>query len=235
MKKISLFIYTIVILLIYQGDAFAQAAASPLNVDKKTFVSELAKLSQGVNEHILSVREKVEQLWRISPKQLSKSNLEWLGNLAKTYRITNWNPLSEQDWQKLLSRVDIVPTSLLLAQAAIESDWGKSRFATKGNNLFGQWCYKKGCGIVPLQRPPGSTYEVRKFSSISDAINAYVLNLNTNPTYKILREKRAELRNAEQPITGYALASGLVHYSQLGAAYVNVVRSVIARYQFNHY
>jgi Bax protein len=124
-------------------------------------------------------------------------------------------------------RVDEIPPSLALAQAAIESAWGTSRFAVQGNNLFGQWCYKKGCGLVPLRRDSGSRHEVAKFSSVTQSVNAYMRNLNTHRAYSDLRANRAQLKATEQNVTGHLLAANLLDYSELREVYVEEIRAVI--------
>lgn len=204
---------------------------------RQAFISELLELSTQCNNAILAKRKELLSLYetRMNGIWLSSGHLAWVNQLAEKYQVKNWNPDNKHDWDVLLSRVDIVPPSLLLAQAAIESAWGTSRFAVEGNNFFGQWCYRKGCGIVPLRRPHGASYEVRKFPTPLESVKAYISNLNTNATYHDFREKRAELRQANQPLSGYALASGLDRYSQLGEKYVGMVRGVIARYQLSTY
>ena len=83
---------------------------------------------------------------------------------------------SDQDIiNELILRVDVIPVSLALAQAANESAWGTSRFALEGNNVFGQWCYKKGCGIVPAERRSGATHEVKSFTSVERSVQALSL------------------------------------------------------------
>lgn len=200
-----------------------------MNAHQNTFITTLSQLSVKANQRILKKRKKIAQLEAVKTK-LTTNEKTWLAKTARSYKINDWQVNNKADWQKLLSRVDIVPTSLLLAQAALESAWGKSRFAKQGNNYFGQWCYEKGCGIVPLKRPAGRTYEVRRFSSIAASVNAYIKNLNTNRPYRELRAKRAALRAANESVTGYKLAAGLSHYSQLGERYVGIIRGMIKRY-----
>jgi Bax protein len=126
-----------------------------------------------------------------------------------------------------MRRVDTIPPSLVLAQAANESAWGSSRFAREGNNLFGEWTYKPGTGIIPAGRPAGATYEVRKFSSIYESIRSYMSNLNRNGAYRKLREIREILRDSNQPVTGMSLAQGLAKYSQRGNAYIVEIQAMI--------
>ncbi|MCF3648929.1 glucosaminidase domain-containing protein [Synoicihabitans lomoniglobus] len=128
---------------------------------------------------------------------------------------------------RLLRRVDIIAPSLVMAQAAIESAWGTSRFARQGNNLFGMRTYEPGTGIVPKRRPAGATWEVAAYDSVRGAIDNLAHNLNTNGSYRQMRSIRRDLRRRGAPITGSALAGGLVRYSEKGHEYISMVRSMI--------
>ena len=116
---------------------------------------------------------------------------------------------------------------MVLAQAAIESAWGTSRFARQANNLFGQWCFAPGCGIVPLHRPSDATYEVEKFPSVGAAVEAYYLNLNTHAAYRALRTIRRESRLQGKTLSGALMVAGLEKYSGRGIHYVEELRSMI--------
>jgi Bax protein len=129
--------------------------------------------------------------------------------------------------QLLLRRVDVIPPSLVLAQAANESAWGTSRFAQEGYNLFGQWCYQAGCGLVPDNRRPGDNHEVKSFASVEAAVDAYFQNLNTFPSYQYLRRIRQDLRLNELPIDGISLSEGLRSYSERGDEYIEELRRMI--------
>lgn len=128
---------------------------------------------------------------------------------------------------ELLIRVDIIPTSLALAQSANESAWGTSRFAREGNNYFGQWCFKKGCGLVPSLRPDGEIYEVAQFDSVRASVSSYFRNINTHAAYRQLREMRAQLRSENKVIAGSLLANGLASYSERGEEYINELKAMI--------
>lgn len=128
---------------------------------------------------------------------------------------------------ELLSRVDIIPESLVLMQAANESAWGTSRFAVEGFNFFGQWCFKEGCGIVPSSRTEGQLHEVAKFRSPAASISSYFYNLNTFHTYQSLRDIRARLRQSNKPLRGETLAEGLGAYSERGDDYIAEITSMI--------
>ena len=129
--------------------------------------------------------------------------------------------------KELDKRIGQIPESLALAQAAKESGWGTSRFSKQANNLFGQWCFTKGCGIIPARRSEGMTHEIRKFNSVGDAIEAYVKNLNTHRAYSSLREKRYSLLKEGKSPSGSELAITLTEYSERGAIYGEEVASLI--------
>ncbi len=117
---------------------------------------------------------------------------------------------------------------MVLAQAADESAWGRSRFALFGHNLFGQWCFLPGCGIVPKRRPKGAHYEVQRFNNENEAIASYFHNLNTGKSYRMLR---AQSRKNNKPLSGITLAQGLNHYSSRGIKYVREIQQIIRRYK----
>lgn len=158
---------------------------------------------------------------------LSEHEREWLMRLANVYGLEDESANEKQIVDALLLRVDEIPASLVLAQAANESAWGTSRFATEGNNIFGQWCYVEGCGIVPRRRVSGATHEVKTFASVEEAVQAYFLNINSNHSYDYLRELRAYMRSEEQPLDSLVLAFGLGAYSERGDHYVDEVQTMI--------
>ena len=129
----------------------------------------------------------------------------------------------------------MIPVSMLLAQAANESAWGTSRFAQKGNNFFGQWCFKAGCGIVPKMRPSGRIYEVARFNSPYDSVKSYLKNLNTNNGYKLFRKLRAMERETEGKLNGLVLAPGLINYSERKQKYVNSIKAIISRHNLEQF
>lgn len=121
---------------------------------------------------------------------------------------------------QLLTHVDTIPHALIMVQAANESSWGTSRFARLGLNFFGQWCFKKGCGLVPNSRNKDATHEVQAFKSVDESIDSYLMNLNTHAAYRHLRDIRAQLRTHNETVTAEKLAQGLVKYSERGDDYV---------------
>ncbi|PKH87316.1 glucosaminidase domain-containing protein [Colwellia sp. Bg11-28] len=142
-----------------------------------------------------------------------------LQTLIKAYRI-NKEASTLQQINDLLIRVDIIPTSLVLVQAANESAWGTSRFARIGLNFFGIWCYRTGCGMVPGGRNTGAKHEVAAFQSVDAAVSGYFNNINKHNAYHVFRTIRAELRAQDQALDAEILATGLLPYSERGVQYV---------------
>jgi Bax protein len=129
----------------------------------------------------------------------------------------------------LRRRVDVIPPSLTLAQAAIESGWGGSRFAQTANALFGQRSYDcESCGITPSGYESDPGFVVRGFPTILDSVRAYMRNLNTHPAYVELRRRRWRARQEGHALDGRDLAAGLLRYSERGRAYIADVRQIIA-------
>jgi len=160
---------------------------------------------------------------------LSGGEERWLRKLAAEYGIKKPAYEEKAFWPKLIMRVDIIPVELALAQAANESAWGTSRFAREGNNYFGQWCFRTGCGIVPARRAAGATHEVRRFSSASESVRSYMHNLNSSGAYAELRKIRSRMRRLSGEADAVELARGLVNYSGRGEAYVQSLQAMIRK------
>ncbi len=181
------------------------------------------------NEAILKERRWLAQL----PDSITKKNQATLVVLAKKYKVkaVGFNDIIEQ----LLIRVDTIPASLVLAQAANESAWATSRFARQGNNLFGQWCYVKNCGLIPKQRGKGENHEVAQFKSVQQSIESYMRNLNSQYSYEDLRTLRQQLRISKNVVSGYQLAQGLLKYSTRREAYVKEIQAMIKHNGLSQY
>jgi Bax protein len=152
---------------------------------------------------------------------LTGADVEWLARLGREYGV------QPDNLSKLMARVDVVPPSLALAQGAIESGWGTSRFAQEGNAPFGQWTTQDYDGLVPRAREAGKTHKVRAFETIGESVASYLRNLNTHRAYREFRERRAAFRMENKPLESLPLALSLASYSQKGAHYVNLLRRVI--------
>lgn len=192
---------------------------------KERFFAFLRPIIEQQNERVLEDRGRLEQLAAEGdPGWLDR---RWLHGLAEDYGLDPEEYEDDTLITALLRRVDAVPVSLALAQAAKESGWGTSRFARKGNNFFGQWCYEPGCGLVPRARGAGRSHEVRAFDSPRDSVASYLRNINTHPGYRELRRARAGLRAAGRPLSGLVLAEQLHRYSERGQPYVEEIKGLI--------
>ena len=202
---------------------------SDVETKKREFFGFLKPLVDQENERLLYVRRRLGFIQdHVRFKQnLPASDRQWLADVAKEFRVENVDTADPEFWNTLLRRVDVLPVDLVLVQAANESAWGTSRFAREGNNLFGQWCFRPGCGIVPSGRPDGATYEVAAFDSISESISSYMHNLNTGRVYKDLRKIRAKCRAEGRRPEASELAKGLTRYSERGMAYVTEIRAML--------
>ena len=190
---------------------------------KRVFISLMLPLVLEANERVLRTRARVllYQAKLAAGKTLSESQAADLARIAADYDV------APDRLDLLLSRVDAVPPSLALAQAAIESGWGTSRFVREGNAPFGQWTTGDQRGIVPAAREDGKTHKVRSFDRLLDSVHAYLLNLNTNRAYGHFRVLRAQMRAAARPLDGYGLVPGLTAYSERKEKYLGLLRQVI--------
>ncbi len=183
------------------------------------------------NELILDDRNRLKTI--ASKASVTNKDLLWLLPLAVKYSVVNEKAttIDRKQLETLIHRVDIIPPSLAMAQAADESGWGTSRFAEQGNSLFGQWTWG-GKGIASKGKQIGKgNYKVASFDHPIDSIAAYMLNLNTQHSYADFRNKRAALRRQGKEITGLALVGSMVHYSQHGKTYVHDLENLI---HYNH-
>lgn len=199
---------------------------------KEAFFDYLFPRIALANQRILTLREQVKAL--AEKDSLTPAEGAFLSQQAERLRVEE--PLgSDAFFSLLLRRLDYIPPSLVLAQAANESAWGTSRFAREGNNLFGQWCFSRGCGLVPSDRNSGARHEVASFESPYRSVHSYVTNLNRHPSYQALRIERAQLRAENQNPTGPALVSGLQAYSERGEEYIAEILSMMRYNNLQHY
>ena len=172
--------------------------------------------------HVLKANEEIAaeraRLLRIRTP-MSAEDRVWLSWIADRY--------GTEDPAELARRIDVIPPSLALAQAAEESGWGTSRFAHEGNALFGQRTVAEEMGLVPLARTAAEGVRVRAYDSLGAAVRSYARNLNTHPAYAEFRRARAEARAKGTAPSGHSLAETLVRYSERGEAYVSSLRAII--------
>jgi len=186
---------------------------------KKLFIKVILPLIIYENNQIDEDRDFLNQILR--EKNITPEESQWLDKKFTEYKVSNKNI------EELKVKMDIIPPSIALAQAAYESGWGTSRFAMEGNSLFGVRTWQKGKGMVPLERDEQSNFEVKSFKIIRASISAYKKNLNTHASYKEFREARAEQRNKKNKISGLELAKFLDKYSEIGYEYADRLQKII--------
>jgi Bax protein len=200
-------------------------------IRKAVFIKSILPIILRVNEEVLERRTRLEALQRKASlgRDFSAAEKAWLGETAALY------DLKTPDVPELLRRVDLVPPSLALAQAALESGWGTSRFAQKGNALFGQKIFIESSAAMPsYDRDGNEAFRMRSFDDVFGSVRSYVHNLNSHPAYADFRKLRADMRrktmadrNDFGPTGGDALAKTLVSYSERGADYITDVRNLM--------
>lgn len=196
---------------------------------KSRFFNWLLPEVERENDRLMELRDEILVL---QDEYEAGNPLTWderrlLKVLAARFESPVADPGDPLFFSELLTRVDRVPASLVLAQAAWESGWGTSRFARRGFNLFGHWCMEPGCGLVPGERPEDAGHEVAVFDDVRESVRKYLRNLNSHPAYREFRAKRAELRNQGLPVTGPALVGTLDDYSERGDAYVHDIQRLM--------
>tara|TARA_B100000029_G_scaffold511326_1_gene605041 strand:+ start:757 stop:1959 length:1203 start_codon:yes stop_codon:yes gene_type:complete len=190
------------------------------NKKRDLFIKIILPLILDENEKITQDRKK---LFKILGKDFNTAGERvWLKRRFKEYKI------DDQDLAKLKMRMDIIPVSIALAQAANESGWGTSRFALEGNALFGQWTWSKK-GIKPKNQDPNASHKVLQFQILKASVKAYKNNLNTHNAYKEFREARAQLRQEGKQIIGLDLTKYIKNYAAIGEKYVTIIEDIIER------
>jgi len=189
---------------------------------KKSFLQFMKPIVEKENRRVMQERGRL-LAWRKN----NAFEAAVLKSIAQRYQVQWMGKADGRFWRTILDRVDEIPTALVLIQAANESAWGNSRFARQANNYFGQWCFTKGCGLVPLRRNVGATHEVQKFATVDLSVRAYIHNLNTSSSYKLFRNLRHSLRRQHKPLDAEFLAMGLKDYSERGMDYVRIIQNMI--------
>jgi Bax protein len=187
---------------------------------KRIFIQILLPIVLSENEKIITDRRK---LATIINRKSFKKDADWLNEKFQQYKVKNNNP------KELLLKMDIIPPSLAIAQAAYESGWGTSRFAIEGNALFGQWSWRENNGMIPEDRGEDEKHKISKFNQIRYAVSAYENNLNTHPFYEEFRKERARQRvgRLSGSISGMKLIEHVHKYSIRGNDYVLGLKKII--------
>jgi len=185
---------------------------------KNLFIQIILPLVIGENDSIKIDRRKLFSI--LNKSKNTKAEQEWLNVKFKQYGVVN------KDLSTLKVRMDEVPVSMAIAQAAKETGWGTSRFAQEGNALFGQWTWS-GEGIKPADAEDDSTHKVMRFKVLQASVKAYQRNLNTHSSYKDFRSARAELREKGKKLDSMILTEYLDKYAETGKVYVKILQQII--------
>ena len=187
---------------------------------RELFIKIILPLILAENDKITQDRKK---LFKILSKNFNTvGERVWLKRRFKEYKI------EDRDLSKLKIRMDIIPVSIALAQAANETGWGTSRFALEGNALFGQWTWSKK-GITPKNQDANQSHKILQFQILKASVRAYKNNLNTHNAYQEFREVRAQLREEDKRIIGLDLTKYLKNYASIGEKYVAILDDIIER------
>ena len=185
---------------------------------KDLFIQIVLPLIIKENNYIRLDRKKLFSV--LSKNKNTNREKNWLNSKFKQYGVIN------KDLSTLKIRMDEVPVSMAIAQAAKETGWGTSRFAQEGNALFGQWTWS-GDGIKPASADNDSKHKVMKFKVLQASVKAYQRNLNTHSTYKDFRSARAELRDQDKKLDSIILSEYLNKYAETGQEYVKILQQII--------
>ena len=177
---------------------------------------------------------------KFARKELNKNETDEIIRLSKKYKL-DYSEINTKLFRKLKQRINIIPVSLALGQAIIESGWGQSRFATEGNALYGQWTTSEDKGIIPQDRDEDKTHAVLKFKNLSESVEAYMFNINTHQAYynfRVIRRIDERIKYTD-PIS--MKVKYLAAYAEIGDKYVDKLELIIAsnnlqefdRFKFN--
>ncbi len=189
-----------------------------VKLKKETFIKIVLPLVVAENERILEDRYKLNKI--TSTKMTTDQEKQWLRQKFLEYKVKKGSV------EELKNRMDIIPVSIALAQAAKESGWGTSRFALEGNAIFGQWTWN-GKGIEPLFKDKSKSHKILRFPILRASVKAYKNNLNTHKSYSKFREKRKLLRNKNKKVNGLELTKTLGSYAETGSEYTKILSQII--------
>ncbi len=201
-----------------------------LTEPKKNFVKTLLPLISYENQNILLERSKLKNIktFMDNNNTLSKADLVFLNKISKKYKLKTIDKHKYDIVNELLDLVDIIPNSIVLAQAANESGWGTSRFATEFNALFGEYTYNHSDGVVPLLRKKGEKHLVKAFESVDKSVQSYFNNLNSHYAYKSFRKVRKIMREKNNFSNLKLLVKELDSYAE-DVNYIKTINSIIDR------
>jgi len=203
--------------------------------DKQAFIKRVATAVELANCHIYQDRITLKTYYQQISNHRTSGNQKIPAGLLALAASYDVDMQQKNAWEIIFLRIDIVPPSMAIAQAIIESAWGTSRFAVQGDNYFGVHCYQQGCGIVPKRHAGKTIFEVKRYASLAASAEDYMHNINTHAAYKALREQRRLARLDGSLLIGYDLLAGLTHYSALGEAYATQLAAIMKTNQLTGY
>ena len=196
------------------------------------FFEYIYNMTENQNNKILEERTFIKKILSSNLLNINTKSEEFkkLLEIKKKYRIKKLYNITSY-----MKKIDIIPPSMSLAQAAIESGWGKSRFIQEANNIFGHWTYNPKIGMIPEQREADAKHFIRIFKTLQASIDAYMLNLNRNRAYKSFQKKRFSLRSKNKNPSGLALSQTMTNYSGIGEEYLTILKNVIKKNKLKKY
>ena len=202
---------------------------------KKLFYLVTLPLIYNTNTSIMQERRMVINIGKkFARKELNKNETDEIIKLSKKYKL-DYSEINTKLFRKLKQRINIIPVSLALGQAIIESGWGQSRFATEGNALYGQWTTSEDKGIIPQDRDEDKTHAVLKFKNLSESVEAYMFNINTHQAYynfRVIRRIDERIKYTD-PIS--MKVKYLAAYAEIGDKYVDKLELIIASNNLQEY
>lgn len=191
---------------------------------KRLFIALLLPIIQAENRRLLVDRARINRIeYELSSQDdISRDDFDWVKQMASDYDLDPKARRNAEFFNSMRRRVDMLPAAMIIAQAALESGWGRADISREANNFFGHYCFGKDCG-----EPAPGAGDLRRFATPADSVRAYMHNLNSHPAYAELRRQRAIIRSAGKMATGSELAATLGRYSERGTAYVDDVTSLI--------
>ena len=203
---------------------------------KIKFIETVLPLIAFENHKILLERKKLLKIkdYLSFEKTLKKNNLKYLKNILKKYKISSKNKHKIDLINELLFNVNVIPNSIVLAQAANESGWGTSRFAREYNALFGQYTYDENKGIVPFEREEGKKHLIKNFTSINKSVESYFQNINSHYAYKNFRKLRSQIRDLNNDFNIKILTNALDVYAE-DESYVETINKIIDSNNLNQF
>lgn len=199
---------------------------------KDYFFKFIYNLVENENINILKERIFVQNILHSNILHIDTNSASFIKllDIKKKYRVKQI-----YNYKEYMKKIDVIPPSMALAQAAVESGWGKSRFIKEANNIFGHWTYNPAIGMIPQQRNEGDKHFIRIFKTLQDSISAYMLNLNRNRAYKGFQDKRLDERKNNKNPNGLVLSNTMINYSGIGEEYLIILENMIRKNKLEKY